>query len=108
MENNGSQVERRKGGRPSASSVLIALGALSAAGTLFLWWLGTIPDEAHPEVGRVVFDNVPGAFVALFYVTVSAFLFLAFYLFAQRAKNWQRGASDDRRKMLQAAPACGS
>ncbi len=82
--------------RLTASAALLALGYLSVVGTLFLWWAGTWPDAHVPGVGRRVFGNIPGAVVALFYVTVSAFLFLTFYLFAQRAKNWQRGAADDR------------
>ena len=86
--------------RLKASSVLIVLGGLSAAGTMGLWWAGTWSAEVEPEVGRAVFANIPGAFVALFYGTVSAFLFLTFYLFALRAKNWQRGAAEDRTRML--------
>ena len=82
--------------RLTASSVLIALGLLSAAGTIFLWWAGTWSAEIDPSVGRKVFGNVPYVFVALFYVTVSAFLMLSFYLFAQRASNWQRGSAEDR------------
>ena len=82
--------------RVKASTVLVVLGSLSAAGTMFLWWAGTWSAEPDPDVGREIFGNVPGALVALFYVTVSAFLFLTFYLFAMRAKNWQRGAAERR------------
>ena len=82
--------------RINASTALLALGYLSAGGTLLLWWAGTWPDAHVPDVGREVFGNVPGAVVALSYIAVSAFLFLTFYLFAQRAKNWQRGAAEDR------------
>jgi Fe-S oxidoreductase/nitrate reductase gamma subunit len=56
------------------------VGALPAA-TLLLWWLGSLPPEAHPAVGRVIFGNVPEPLVALF---------------AVRAKNWARG-TDERR-----------
>ncbi len=89
-------------GRPSvtASGVLLTLGVLSAIGTLFLWWLGTVPDEPEIEIGRHVFGNIPEVFVVMFYVLVSAFLFLTFYLFAQRARNWQRGAWEDRSRLL--------
>ena len=76
------------------------MGTVSAVGTLFLWWAGTWSAENEPEVGREVFGNVPGAFVALLYVTVSTFLVLTFYLFAQRARNWQRGAAENRTGLL--------
>ncbi len=79
-----------------ASKILVAMGALSAVGTLFLWWLGTLPGEPENEVHRTVFGNIPGPLIALFYVAVSAFLFLVFYLFSLRARNWARGA-DERR-----------
>jgi Fe-S oxidoreductase/nitrate reductase gamma subunit len=86
--------------RLKASTVLLILGFLSVIGTLFLWWAGTWSAEPEPEVGREIFGNIPGSFVALFYVAVSAFLLLAFYLFAQRARNWQRGAAESRSGLL--------
>ncbi len=81
---------------PTAATVLESLGIISALGTLFLWWVGSLP--AHPvfEVGRVVFGNVPSSVVAVFYVAVAAGLWLTFHLFAMRARNWQRGTSDRR------------
>ena len=85
--------------RITASGALLGLGVLSAIGTMFLWWLGTVPDEPEIEIGRHVFGNIPEIFVAMFYITVSTFLFVTFYLFAQRAKNWQRGAWEDRSRL---------
>lgn len=67
--------------------------------TLLLWWLGSLPDEHAPEVGRLVFGNVPEALKALFYAATAVFLGLAAYLFALRARNWARGA-DERRTGL--------
>ncbi|MDH3540901.1 MAG: heterodisulfide reductase-related iron-sulfur binding cluster, partial [Acidimicrobiia bacterium] len=55
---------------------------------------------AEPEVGREVFGNVPGVFVALFYIGVAAAIFLSAYFFALRAKNWARGAGEDRTRMM--------
>ena len=81
-------------------TLLLIVGALSAIATLALWWLGTIPDEAHPEVGRTIFENVPGVFVAMFYVVISALIFVSAYLFAQRARSWARGQDEDRTRML--------
>ncbi|MDH3499836.1 MAG: heterodisulfide reductase-related iron-sulfur binding cluster [Acidimicrobiia bacterium] len=86
-------MERRK---VTASGVLVVIGALSAMGTMLLWWLGSLPGEPEHEVHRQVFGNVPGALEAMFYVAVSAFLFLVFYLFALRARNWARGVGDTR------------
>ena len=81
---------------PAASTVLEILGVVTAVATLLLWYLGTLPVEEQPEVGRLVFVNVPRPLVAIFYVGVAAALWLAFHLFAMRARNWQRGAHDDR------------
>ncbi len=82
------------------SKALMVLAALAVVGTFVLWWLGSLPDHAHPEVGRTVFGNIPGPLVALFYVTVAVFLGLTLYLFALRAANWERGSWDDRSRML--------
>jgi Fe-S oxidoreductase/nitrate reductase gamma subunit len=81
---------------PTASQVLLAVGVASVFGTLALWFLGTLPEKHEPEVGRVVFGNVPGALVAVFYIVTAMALGVCFYLFALRARNWQRGQSDDR------------
>ena len=75
---------------------LWALVVVAPAGILLAWWLGTVPDEHQPEVGRLVFGNIPDALIALFYVSVAVFLGLAAYLFAIRAKNWSRGADEAR------------
>ena len=80
----------------TAAEVLIALGALTALGTLGSWFAGQFPGHAESEVSREVFVNIPTALKAMFYVAVAGFLFLTFYLFAMRAKNWQRGTADNR------------
>jgi Fe-S oxidoreductase/nitrate reductase gamma subunit len=82
---------------PTASQVLLAVGVASVFGTLALWFLGTLPEKHEPEVGRVVFGNVPGSLVAVFYIVTAMALGVCFYLFALRARNWQRGQSDDRK-----------
>ena len=88
--------EATKAGRITASGLLLALVVVLPVSTLVLWWLGSLPDEAHPEVGRVVFGNVPPALVSLFYVGVAGGLGVMAYLFAVRVKNWERGGSDRR------------
>ena len=80
--------------RPSVA--LLILAGLAVVGTLLLGWLGTLPEERHVEVGREVFGNIPSLIVLLFYATVSLFLAVAIYLFAQRARSWERGTWERR------------
>ena len=80
----------------NAAEVLVWLGVLAAAGTLASWFAGQFPGHAESRVSREVFVNIPTALEAMFYVAVAGFLFLTFYLFSLRAKNWQRGAADRR------------
>ena len=91
--------EQSNGGR-SYSAWLMALVPVTVVGVLIAWWLGTLPDHAHPEVGREVFGNVPAPIVALFYVTVAVFLGLTVYLFALRARNWERGTAESRTRLV--------
>ncbi|MFQ5947781.1 MAG: heterodisulfide reductase-related iron-sulfur binding cluster, partial [Acidimicrobiia bacterium] len=87
------------GRRVTATRVLLALAILIPISILFLWWAGTISDDVVPEVGREVFGNIPQALEALFYAGVTAFLGIAAYLFALRAKNWERGTRERRAGM---------
>jgi Fe-S oxidoreductase len=84
---------------PSVIQILLGLGVLSAFGTLFLWMLGSLQEHHVPEVGRVVFGNVPPALKATFYVTTALGLAVCFYLFSLRARNWERGQREDRTGM---------
>jgi Fe-S oxidoreductase/nitrate reductase gamma subunit len=86
-------MERR---RITATGVLLALTVLLPAGTILLWWLGTLPGHFEPEVGREIFGNVPAPVVAMFYVGAAVFLGVAAYLFAVRARNWERGSTERR------------
>lgn len=81
----------------NASKVLFALGVVSAVGVMALWWLGSVMHSKPPgDVGREVFGNIPVGLEAAFYVSVAAFLWLTFYLFSLRARNWSRGGSEKR------------
>ena len=80
--------------RPSVGLGILA--GLAVLGTLLLGWLGTLPEESRHEVGRTVFGNVPDVVVTLFYFTVATFLGISIYLFAQRARSWERGAWEQR------------
>jgi hypothetical protein len=82
--------------RPTSSQVLLGLGVLAALGTLMLWPLGRLPGHFEPEVGRVVFGNIPGVLEAAFYVATATFLGVSLYLFSLRARNWQRGQGERR------------
>jgi Fe-S oxidoreductase/nitrate reductase gamma subunit len=97
---DGAQRRRRDEGKTMQQRWIVrALWALVVAapvGTLLLWWLGTLPDEHEPEVGRLIFGNIPDALVALFYVSAAAFVGLTAYLLAIRAKNWARGSDEPR------------
>jgi len=84
---------------PSVSRLLVIAAVATTLGTLLLWWLGTLPGEHVPEVGRVVFVNITELLVTVFYATVSVFLGIAVYLFALRARNWERGQDESRTGM---------
>ncbi len=91
-----AETEQVAPSRRTASKVLGVIAAAAVVGTLALWWLGTLPEEPHFEVGREVFGNIPELLVAMFYVVVAAALGLSIGLFAQRAANWERGAWERR------------
>ncbi|MEX1208039.1 MAG: heterodisulfide reductase-related iron-sulfur binding cluster [Acidimicrobiia bacterium] len=76
--------------------IVWGLVVLLPASVLLLWWGGSIPDHHEPEVGRVVFGNIPGPVIVLFYVASTIFVALFAYFFAVRAKNWMRGADEKR------------
>jgi len=80
--------------------IAVGVGVVIAAGILASWWLGSIPDHTVPEIGRVVFGNIPTPMVTVFYVLVASATFVSVLLFANRARNWQRGTGDDRSRML--------
>jgi Fe-S oxidoreductase/nitrate reductase gamma subunit len=80
--------------RPSVG--LAVLAGLAFVATLLAGWLGSLPEEPEFEVGRQVFGNIPAVVVTLFYFTVAVFLGASIYLFAQRARSWERGSWERR------------
>ncbi|MEE9472408.1 MAG: heterodisulfide reductase-related iron-sulfur binding cluster, partial [Acidimicrobiia bacterium] len=82
--------------RPSLSTLLLLLAFLTPGATLLAGLVGAIPGHADAPIRRDVFTNIDSALVAVFYVGVAAFLGVMFYLFALRAKNWERGSAEDR------------
>lgn len=79
-----------------ASTIIGAIAVSAVFGTLFLWWLGSLPAHPEFEVGREIFGNIPDFLVAAFYILVSTFLGISIGLFAMRARNWERGAWERR------------
>ncbi|MGH8927707.1 MAG: respiratory nitrate reductase subunit gamma, partial [Acidimicrobiia bacterium] len=76
--------------------VLLVLGIIAGLGTLLLGFLGTLPEHQEPEIGRVVFGNVPLWLQAVFYVTTAGFIVVGAVLFQQRSESWMKGAAEDR------------
>ena len=79
---------------------VVGLGVVIAVGILASWWLGTLPEVEVPAIGRVVFGNISELVVAAFYIVVASAAFVSVLLFANRARNWQRGSGDVRSGML--------
>lgn len=82
--------------RVKISHLLLVAVVLMFLFVMLLWFLGTLPDEPAPEIGRLVFGNIPKALVAIFYIGAGLTLALAAFLFYQRGRNWERGAPDHR------------
>jgi len=94
-----SQVETQEeatGRFPRVPAIIEGVGVFSAVATLLLGLLGTLPEEPHFEISRVVFGNVPEAVVVIFYVGVAGFLWLTFHLLALRSRSWLQGLPDSR------------
>ncbi|MGH9168954.1 MAG: respiratory nitrate reductase subunit gamma, partial [Acidimicrobiia bacterium] len=87
--------------RLTASRLLVALVLLGPASVFFLWLLSSLlPSHPVPPIGREVFGNIPPAGVVIFYFGVAAFVGVFYYLFALRARVWERGAPEPRRGRL--------
>jgi Fe-S oxidoreductase len=84
--------------RLTASRLLVALALLGPASVFFLWLLSSVlPSHPVPPIGREVFGNIPPAGVVIFYFGVAAFVGVFYYLFALRARVWERSAAEPRR-----------
>jgi hypothetical protein len=62
---------------------------------------GIIPQFTHwhgdSEISRKVFDGIPGPLVAAFYTVIPVLIVWGSLRFADRVRNWERGAPDRRR-----------
>ncbi len=75
---------------------------------LFTVASGIVPifTEFHDDslITREVFENIPTAIKVAFYTVVPVMILYMTALFAQRAKNWQRGTPDNRATTVENAP----
>ena len=78
--------------------LVIALGVAVALFTVASGIVATIAGfKSDSSITRQVFGNIPGPLKAAFYTVVPLVLVLMAVLFANRVKNWQRGAAEERR-----------
>ena len=82
--------------RPHQLSIAIGIGMgtftlMSGIVPQFTKWHGT------SEVSREVFEGIPGPLKVAFYTILPAMLVWGSFRFADRVRNWERGAPDRRR-----------
>src|SRR2546423_100925 len=84
-------------GRIRPHHLVIGLGILFAAVTLLSGILGGIEGwEDDSPITRHVFEGVPGGLQVVFYTLTPVLLVYGAFAFADRVKNWERGAPDRR------------
>lgn len=96
---DNTEVDRKVQGKRravSVSAIIETLAVLGAVATVGLWALGHLSAEPHFEVSREVFGNVPDSVIALFYIGISAIIWLSLHLFAKRADSWFQGSKETR------------
>jgi Fe-S oxidoreductase len=83
--------------RFTPQQLVIGLGAAIALFTVASGIAPLITDFHSDEpIHREVFGNIPDAVKVAFYTVIPVLLVYGSVLFANRVKNWQRGAPDDR------------
>jgi len=82
--------------RPHQLSIAIGVGM-----GLFTMTSGIVPQFTHwhgdSEMSRKVFEGIPGPLQAAFYTVLPVMLIWGSFRFADRVRNWERGAPDRRR-----------
>jgi len=82
--------------RPYQLSIAIGIGM-----GVFTLTSGIVPQftkwHDHSSVSREVFDGIPGPLQAAFYTILPIMLVWGAFQFADRVRNWERGAPDRRR-----------
>ncbi|MGE3619750.1 MAG: heterodisulfide reductase-related iron-sulfur binding cluster [Acidimicrobiia bacterium] len=83
--------------RPKPRHLALGIGVAFAVVTLVSGITATVFQfHDDSEIQREVFGNVPGAWKLAFYTVLPVVILYGAVLFAQRVKNWERGAPDDR------------
>ena len=87
---------KRKGLKPYQLSIALGIGI----GT-FAMLSGIIPHIVHwhteDPISRKVFEGIPGYIQIAFYTIIPALLVFGSFQFADRIRNWERGAPDRRK-----------
>jgi Fe-S oxidoreductase/nitrate reductase gamma subunit len=87
---------KRKGLKPYQLSIALGIGI----GT-FAMLSGIIPHIVHwhndDPISRKVFEGIPGFIQIAFYTIIPALLVFGSFQFADRIRNWERGAPDRRK-----------
>ena len=77
--------------------VALAVGLGFAALTIVSGLVPAVVDfHEDSPIHREVFDNIPGALVAAFYVLIPILIIYGAFGFANRMRNWERGRPDRR------------
>ena len=88
--------EKRKGLKPYQLSIALGIGIAS-----FTMISGIIPHLVHWQsdspIHREVFEGIPGYLQIAFYTIIPALLVFGSLQFANRIRNWERGAPDRRK-----------
>src|SRR6476659_6728583 len=92
-------VEPATKGRIRPHQIVLGVGVVVGVGTFLSWVLSNVvfDFEEKSHIHREVFGDIPDAWVVVFYTVVPLLLLYGAWNFAQRVKNWERGAPDDRR-----------
>jgi Fe-S oxidoreductase/nitrate reductase gamma subunit len=89
-------VTKRKGLKPYQLSIALGIGIAS-----FTMISGIIPHLVHwhndSPIHREVFEGIPGYLQIAFYTIIPALLVFGSFQFANRIRNWERGAPDRRK-----------
>ena len=87
---------QRKGLKPYQLSIALGIGIAS-----FTMISGIIPHLVHwhndSPIHREVFEGIPGYLQIAFYTIIPALLVFGSFQFANRIRNWERGAPDRRK-----------
>ena len=89
-------VTKRKGLKPYQLSIALGIGIAA-----FTMISGIIPHLVHwksdSPIHREVFEGIPGYLQIAFYTIIPALLVFGSFQFANRIRNWERGAPDRRK-----------